>query len=87
MGPEFVPEGSVGLGSRVTLLDARLNTEVTYSVLGPWDADPERGIVSYRSPLGQALLGHDVGEDIVANLPGGTENFRIVSITSHFEES
>ncbi len=38
-----------------------------YAILGPWDSDPERGIISYQSPLGQSLLGKKVGEVIEMN--------------------
>ena len=43
------------------LTDGRLDI---YTILGAWDGDPEKGIVSYQSALAQALLGHKVGEQV-----------------------
>jgi transcription elongation factor GreA len=84
LGPEFVKDDVAGLGSRVRVVRLETGEEATYSVLGPWDADPEHGVVSYRSPLGRALLGHRVGEEVVAELPAGRERYRITAITSCF---
>ncbi|NNM29487.1 MAG: transcription elongation factor GreA, partial [Akkermansiaceae bacterium] len=37
---------------------------VEYTVLGAWDSDPEKNIVSYLSDIGQALIGHKVGDEV-----------------------
>jgi transcription elongation factor GreA len=41
-------------------------TTDVYSVLGAWDTDPDKGIISYQSALAKALLGHKVGEQVDA---------------------
>ena len=46
----------------MTLRDADSGKEETYTVLGAWDGDPEREIISYQTAIGQALLGHKVGD-------------------------
>jgi transcription elongation GreA/GreB family factor len=35
-----------------------------YSLLGPWESDPVKNIISYRSPLGSELLNHKVGDEL-----------------------
>lgn len=81
----MVETSSVGLGSTVQLLNLTSGEEISYSILGPWDGNPEGGILSYRSPLARAILGHKAGDEFDAELPGGTESFRLVSAKSYFE--
>jgi transcription elongation GreA/GreB family factor len=68
----------VSVGTIVTLQEAGDGRTDVYTILGAWDGDPEKGIVSYQSALAQALLGHKVGEQV--NVP--TEHGdRIAQIT------
>ena len=57
----------VSIGTIVTLRNAETNNEETYTILGAWDGDPDRHIISYQTAIGQALLGHEVGETISLN--------------------
>src|SRR5207302_9656758 len=52
----------VSIGTIVTLSDSDSGKEETYTVLGAWDGDPDRQIISYQTAIGQALLGHMAGE-------------------------
>ena len=70
----------VGIGSRVRLTNLDDKTKVSYDLLGPWDGSPEDGVLSYQSPLGQALLRRNSGEEIEVDLPGGQANYRIEGI-------
>src|SRR5256886_14404926 len=64
------------IGTIVTVRDKGSKKQETYSVLGAWDGDPDRNIISYQTAIGQALLGHKAGETVT--LPNGA--FEIVSI-------
>src|SRR6185503_20982218 len=66
----------VSIGTIVTLRNAETHNEETYTILGAWDGNPDRHIISYQTAIGQALLGHQVGEVIA--LPNG--KFAIISI-------
>jgi transcription elongation factor GreA len=70
----------VSIGTIVTLRSAEANKEETYTILGAWDGDPDRHIISYQTAIGQALLGHELGESISLNTEHGTAQFTIVSI-------
>ncbi len=70
----------VSIGTIVTLRSAEANNEETYTILGAWDGDPDRHIISYQTAIGQALLGHEIGESISLNRDEGTAQFTIVSI-------
>ena len=84
--PSLVTTDKVGVGSRVRLRKPSTGEEMTYAILGPWDGSPESGVLYYRSPLAQSLLGHQVGEQVEVKLPGGSEVYEALSITSFFEE-
>ena len=72
---------TVGLGNRVTIVDlAGDGTPETYRIVGSPEADPTQGNISNESPLGRALMGHSVGEEIALATPDGEVSFRIVEI-------
>jgi transcription elongation GreA/GreB family factor len=70
----------VSIGTIVTLRNAETNNEETYTILGAWDGDPDRHIISYQTAIGQALLGHEIGETISLNTEHGAAQFTIISI-------
>jgi len=70
----------VSIGTIVTLRNAETNNEETYTILGAWDGDPDRHIISYQTAIGQALLGHEVAEAISLNTEDSVAQFIIVSI-------
>ena len=70
----------VSIGTIVTLRNLETNHEETYTILGAWDGDPDRHIISYQTAIGQALLGHEVGETISLNTEHDTAQLTIVSI-------
>lgn len=58
---EDIVTDQVSVGSIVDVMDSKGNKE-TYTLLGPWDADPEKHILSFQSKLAQVMLGHKKGE-------------------------
>jgi transcription elongation GreA/GreB family factor len=68
----------VSVGTIVTLRESGSKKEETYSILGAWDGDPDRNIISYQTAIGQALLGHKVGDVVTLNADGG--RYAIISI-------
>ena len=70
----------VSIGTVVRLRDLGSNKEETYTILGAWDGDPDRNIISYQTAIGQTLLGHKVGETVSLGTDQGSAQFAIVSI-------
>jgi transcription elongation factor GreA len=68
------------LGARVTIQEADYPDEETYYLVGPKESDPRNGRISHESPIGRALLGHKVGDQVVAETPNGVFKFTIVKI-------
>lgn len=72
----------VKTGVKVKLRDVEYDEEVEYQILGKSQADPDKGIISDKSPVGMALIGRSIGETVTAELPNGTSvQFEILSIT------
>ena len=68
----------IDLGSTVTLkVDGK---EQVYQVVGEWEADPTEKKISHESPLGKALLGKKIGEQVEVTAPAGTILYTVVSI-------
>jgi transcription elongation factor GreA len=71
---------TVQLASTVTLVEEG-GPEETYRIVGPAEADPGAGRVSFESAMGKALLGHRVGDEVEVRTPaGGSYAVRIVRI-------
>jgi transcription elongation factor GreA len=70
----------VSIGTIVRLCKDGTNEEETYTILGAWDGDPDRHIISYQTAIGQALLGHEIGESVSLNSEHGVVQFTIISI-------
>ena len=70
----------VSIGTIVTLRNAVTNSEETYTVLGAWDGNPDRHIISYQTAIGQALLGREVGQTVSLNKDDDGTQFTITSI-------
>ena len=73
------PLGQVHLGSTVTVQEEGGNPE-KYQMVGAAEADPREGRISNESPLGKALMGRKVGDEIKVNAPAGMLTFTIMDI-------
>ena len=72
---------SVGIGSKVTVLDLEFNESDTYQIVGSQEADPMQFKISEDSPFGKALLGGKVGDEVTVDAPAGQLKFRIEGIS------
>jgi len=69
-------------GTVVTMLDLDADVEVTYQLLGPEESDVEKGVISIQSPLGRAILGKEVDDEVKVVTPGGIREFEVIDITA-----
>jgi len=72
---------TVCVGVTVKVLDIDFEEELTYKVVGSAEADPLAGLISDDSPVGKALMGARVGDEVVAEAPMGELKFKILSIS------
>jgi transcription elongation factor GreA len=68
----------VGLGSKVTV--EHDGETATYTIVGASESDPVSGRISSSSPVGRALVGHDVGDEVIVATPAGARRYLIVAI-------
>jgi transcription elongation factor GreA len=77
---ESKPSDTVVFGKTVRLYDINTDEESTYQLLGPYESEPDRGRISVTSPLGQALIGMKVGDEVKVRTPKGIQEFEILEI-------
>jgi transcription elongation GreA/GreB family factor len=70
----------VGIGTIVSVTDLSTQHRESYTILGAWDFDAERHIISYLSPIGQAFVGKKIGEETEFDVNGVRMRFRIDAI-------
>ena len=70
----------VTIGSIVKVKDVEFDEEVEYTIVGSAEADPYDGKISNESPVGKALLGKSVGEEVDVQVPDGIAKFKILEI-------
>ncbi len=68
-------------GTVVRVLDMDTDEEIAYQLLGPEESDVKKGSISVLSPLGQSMLGKEVGDEVIVKTPGGTREFEVMEIT------
>ena len=70
----------ISIGTIVTLREVDSGQEESYTVLGAWDGDPERHIISYQTAIGQSLLGKKTGGRVTMNTDHGTATYEVIEI-------
>lgn len=74
--PAMLSGDKVIFGATVTLLDED-DKPVRYQIVGQAEADAKLGMISYNSPLGRALIGRQVGEDVEVSVPSGDKFYLV----------
>ena len=74
------PADKVVFGRTVLLYNIETDKEVSYQLVGPYESDPENGKISVNSPMGNALIGSEVGDEIKVKTPGGIHEFEVLEI-------
>ncbi len=84
-GTDFagVPTDKVGIGTVVEILDLGSNAHEEFSILGAWDSEPEKGVISYLSETGKSLISHGPGEEVELQTDGGSRKVKIISIKGY----
>jgi len=72
----------VGIGTIVQATDLGANQSESFTILGAWDSDPDKGVISYLSPVAQSLLNRKVGDEVEFEFHGAIHRHRIEKIAS-----
>jgi len=78
---EEVRSDIISIGCTVTLLDLEFEEEMEYSIVGSAEADPLKGKISNESPVGMALLGHKIGQEVSIEVPSGVVTYKVLKIS------
>ena len=73
-------EDVVNLGSTIVVYDFDFEEEVEYSIVGTNEADPMKNRISDRSPIGSAMIGKTVGDEVIVTTPGGELKFKVLKV-------
>ncbi len=76
----------VGVGTVVNVKNAA-GSVTTYTILGAWDGDPDKHIISYKTALGAALVGKKPGDTVKVKTGGTEEDYSIVSIARYADKA
>ena len=77
-----IPHDRIAYGSTVVLYDLDKEEKVTYDLVTSEESEPEKGKISTVSPIGQALMGKEEGDEVKVKTPNGVRNFEISRLTT-----
>jgi transcription elongation factor GreA len=78
--PSTLPHQRISFGSTVTLTDLESDEEITYTIVGSQESNPDQGLISIQSPLARLLMGKEEGDEVNANLPSGKKQYEIEEV-------
>ena len=75
--PKDLQHTKISFGSTVVMTDMDTDEEVSYTIVGGCESNPDIGLISFGSPLAKQLLGKEEGDEVKVRLPGGEKEFEI----------
>jgi transcription elongation factor GreA len=77
-----IPKDRIAYGSEVVLYDLDKEEKIKYKLVTSEESDPDKGLISTVSPIGQALMGKQEGDEAKVKTPTGWRNFEIARLTT-----
>ena len=81
-----IPRDQAGYGSHVWVRDLAKNTEMEYKLVTSEEGDASQGLISTTSPIGRALLGKRVGDEVQVQTPAGMKEFEVIRLQTIHED-
>ena len=81
-----LPRDRAAYGSRICVMDLKKSERVEYKLVTVEEADATKGLISTTSPIGRALLGKKVGDEVKVVTPAGTKEFEVVRLRTIYED-
>jgi len=75
-----VDKSEARIGATVTIEDQAAGIEFTYTLVGPSEANPDKGLLSVKSPLANGVLGKKAGDVFQAQLPRGPRTYKLIKL-------
>ena len=80
-----LPTDRAAYGSRVKLMDLQKSSEIEYHLVTTEEADASKGMISTTSPIGKALIGRKVGDEVNVVTPAGPKEFEVIGLKTIHE--
>ena len=81
-----LPRDRAAYGSTVRLLDLKKSQETEYKLVTAEEADAAKGLISTSSPIGRALLGKKVGDEVRVQTPAGVKEFEVMRLSTIYDD-
>jgi len=81
-----LPKDRAAYGSRIVVLDVAKSAEIEYKLVTVEEADATKGLISTTSPIGRALLGKKVGDEVKVATPAGIREYEVVRLVTIYDE-
>ncbi|MBZ5696148.1 MAG: transcription elongation factor GreA [Acidobacteriia bacterium] len=81
-----LPKDRAAYGSRIVVLDIVKSAKIEYKLVTVEEADAAKGLISTSSPIGRALLGKKVGDEVKVTTPAGVKEYEVVRLITIYEE-
>ena len=78
--PDKVDPSRICFGTKVGMRDNLSGKDISYTILGQWESDPDRFILNFKTPLGMQLLNKVVGDELKFEINGTKYDYTILSI-------
>jgi len=78
--PTLYEHEKIRFGSTIMLENLATNEEVTYTIVGSTESNPDRGLISYYSPLAIQLMGRGEGDEVTIKLPSGKQVYEVLEV-------
>jgi transcription elongation factor GreA len=82
-----LPKDRAAYGSRLVVLDVAKSTKIEYKLVTVEEADATKGLISTTSPIGRALLGKKVGDEVSVTTPSGIKEYEVVKLSTIYDEA
>jgi len=81
-----LPKDRAAYGSRIVVLDVAKDKKIEYKLVTVEEADAAQGLISTTSPIGRALLGKKVGDEVTVNTPAGVKDYEVVRLATIYDQ-
>ncbi len=80
LSPGVIDPSTSGFGTVITVKNVKKGTVETYTLMGPWESDSEKGIINILAPIGKALVGRKKGEHILFEWAGNKTSYIVQEV-------
>lgn len=81
LDPSALKHDKIGFGSTFEVLDIDKDKKLRYTIVGSVESNPQKGLISFNSPLAKAFLGKTEGDEVSIKLPTGEVDYEVLGVS------